>query len=336
MLRFLGVGAALLLCAAGGGVGYLAVRKPAQRPASTERIERTPARLARGRYLVEHLTHCLSCHSDQQMDRYGMPPKPGTLGQGGYPFDSKLGVPGVVCAQNITPDPDYGIGGWTDGEVLRAFREGVDRSGDALFPMMPYPYYHSMSDEDARSIVVYLRTLEPVHHPVPQKQLDFPVNLLVKSAPQPLEAPVEAPEDAKDHLAYGKYLVTIAGCVECHSPHDAHGQKLPGKDFSGGWSLSLVSAGGGKPVHVVPPNITPDPDAYFGTATKEQWIGRVKSFASMEGAAPIATPGRNTIMGWVEYAGLTEPDLGAIYDYMKTVPPIKNKVEPFPDAPAGS
>jgi mono/diheme cytochrome c family protein len=335
MLKILGAVGALLLLAAGGGVGYLEVKKPAQHPPSSEIVERTPARLARGRYLVEHVTHCLGCHSDLQTAIYGMPPKPGTLGQGGYPFDDKLGVPGLVCAQNITPDPEYGIGRWTDGEVLRAMREGVDRDGNALFPMMPYASYRSMSEEDARSIVAYIRTLPPIHHSVPEKHIDFPVNLLVKSVPQPLDGPVQTPDDAKDHLAYGKYMVTLAGCQECHTPHDDHGQKLPGKEYSGGWVLTIVGPPGQKPLHVVPPNITPDPDAYFGKATKEQWIGRVRSFASMESAPPVATPGRNTIMGWVEYAGLSDQDLGAVFDYIKTVPPLKNNVEPFPDAPAG-
>lgn len=111
-------------------------RRPAQRPPSTERIERTPARLVRGAYLVEHVADCLTCHSDLRADRYGMPIKPGTVGQGGFAFGKEFAVPGVVCAQNITPDPENGIGTWTDGEVLRAVREGVDKNGNALFPML--------------------------------------------------------------------------------------------------------------------------------------------------------------------------------------------------------
>jgi mono/diheme cytochrome c family protein len=313
-------------------VGALALKRPAQRPASSETIERTPARLARGTYLVEHVSHCVKCHSGADADRFGQPPKAGQIGQGGMVFDEKVGVPGVVAAQNITPDPDYGIGRWTDGEVLRAFREGVDRNGDALFPMMPYSYYHAMSDEDARSVVVYLRSLAPVHHEVPKKRINFPVNLLIKSVPQPLDAPVHAPSDEQDHLGYGKYLVTIAGCRECHTPHDAHGQLVPGRDFAGGWPMA-IRTGDGRVLRVVPPNITPHPTAFFGTATKEEWIGRVRAFAGMDREnAPMVAPGRNTHMAWAAYAGMTDPDLGAIYDYLKTVPPVENHVDPFPDA----
>jgi mono/diheme cytochrome c family protein len=322
----------LLVLLAGIAVAALTAKRPAQRPASTEAVERTPERLSRGTYLVQHVTHCLGCHSGLDFERFGLPPKAGQLGQGGLPFDQKFGVPGVVAAQNITPDPEFGIGGWTDGEVMRAFREGVDKNGDALFPMMPYSYYHAMSDEDARSVLVYLRSLAPVHHEVPKKNIAFPVNLFIKSAPQPLDAPVHTPDDAKDHLAYGKYLVTIASCRECHTPHDDHGQLLPGRDFSGGWKMALTGPDG-KIMHVSPPNITPHPEAYFGTATKEMWIGRVRAFAGLEGdQAPKASPGHNTVMGWTAFAGMTDQDLGAIYDYLKTVPPIENHVDPFPDA----
>lgn len=327
-------GVALAVVAlAGLGVGALAMKRPNQRVASGETVERTPARLARGTYLVEHVSHCLECHSGLDLDRFGQPPKAGQLGQGGMVFDARFGgVPGMVAAQNITPDPDYGIGRWTDGEVLRAFREGVDKNGDALFPMMPYSYYHAMSDEDARSVLVYLRSLAPVHNQVPKKRIDFPVNLLIKSVPKPVDGPIEAPNDDTDHLAYGKYLVTIAGCRECHTQHDAHGQLVPGREFAGGFSMA-IRAGDGTVRHVVPPNITPHPTAFFGTATKESWIGRVKAFAGMDGdKAPTVPPGRNTHMAWTAYAGMTDRDLGAIYDYLKTIPPIENHVESFPDA----
>src|SRR6185369_9915526 len=101
-----------------GCISWLALRKPASRPASTEKIEATPARVARGEYLVEHVSDCLGCHSDH-LDTFGYPVKPGTEGQGGFIFDRNLGFPGVVAAQNITSDPADGLGNWTDGEVLR-------------------------------------------------------------------------------------------------------------------------------------------------------------------------------------------------------------------------
>jgi len=326
LLKILGKIVIALVLAFGLALLWLALRSPRMRPPSAEKIEATLARMARGEYLVLHVADCLGCHSDFHSDRFAIPVKVGTEGQGGFPFDKKLGVPGLVQAQNITPDEETGLGAWTDGEIMRAIREGVNRKGEALFPMMPYPYFHEMSDEDVRSVVVYLRTLKPIHHAVAKRRLDFPVNLLVKFAPKPEAGPVVAP-DPKDSLAYGKYLVTIAGCKECHSPHDDKGQRIPGQDFSGGWVMP------GPWGRVVTANITPDPGSYMGQASREEFIGRIKSFESLGGEnAPLAAPGRNTLMPWPRFAGMTEDDLGAIYDYLKTVKPISKKIDPFPDA----
>ena len=223
-MKVLGWLVLVVALAAGGLLAFLALKKPAMRPPSTEKIEATPARLARGRYLVENVSDCLGCHSDFHKDRFAIPTKRGTEGQGGFPFDKSLGVPGLVQAQNISSDPEYGLGNWTDGEILRAFREGIKRDGTALFPMMPYQKLRVMSDEDARSVVVYLRTLKPIRHAVAARRLDFPVNFLVKFEPKPLDGPVPDP-DPKDMVAYGRYLATIGGCVECHTPMDSKGRR---------------------------------------------------------------------------------------------------------------
>jgi mono/diheme cytochrome c family protein len=330
VLKVIGGALALAVLIAIGGVTWLVLRKPAARPASTEVIERTAARLRRGEYVVVHVSDCFGCHSEPRVDLYGAPPRVGTLGQGGFVFDKDYGVPGLLCAQNITPDPVNGIGNWTDGEVMRAFREGVDRNGDALFPMMPYRYYHSMSDDDARAVVAFLRSLPPVTHAVPVKKIDFPVNLLVKGVPQPLEGPVLTPDDAKDHLGYGRYLVTVAGCRECHTAHDDHGNLLPGRDYAGGWEMKMPAAEG-PPTRVVSANITPDPDAFFGKKSRQEWTDLVHSFAIVAEAPPKCARGSNTFMPWIAFSGMTDQDLAAIYDFMKTVPPVKNEVEPFPD-----
>lgn len=312
----------------GAGVAFLYAKKPAQRPPSAEKIEVTPARLARGEYLALHVVDCLLCHSEARFERYGLPRVPGSEGKGGFRFGKDFGIPGVLFARNITPDPETGIGKWTDGEVLRAIREGVDRDGNALFPMMPYPVYHEMSDEDARAIVVYLRALRPIRNAVPKSRIDFPVNLLIKSAPKPVDGPLVAP-DRKDTVAYGRYLTIIGGCRGCHTPESRPGQLIPGRDYQGGRAFK------GPWGRNVTPNLTPHKDAYLGRATKEEFIGRFRSFASLTGeAAPVASRGRNTLMPWLALSGATDEDLGAIYDFLKTLAPVENKVDPFPDAPA--
>jgi cytochrome c553 len=303
---------------------WLMARKPESRPASAEKIQATPAQLERGKYLVEHVSDCLGCHSDH-VGKFAFPVKPGTEGQGGMIFDKNLGFPGVVAAQNITPDPEFGLGKWTDGEIIRAFREGVDRGGNALFPMMPYQHLRNMSDDDAKSVVAYLRTLKPIHNTVPAKHIDFPVNLFVKFAPKPVDGAVPSP-DPHNSVAYGKYLTTIGGCYECHTPHDDHNALLPEKAFAGGWEMK------GPWGRNFTANLTPA-GAYMSHATREEFIGRFKAFASLNAAtAPDVPTGRNTIMPWIAFAGMTENDLGAIYDYLKTVKPVENKVVTFPDA----
>lgn len=322
--KFVGGAVLVVIAVVAGLVTWLAVRKPASKPASAEKIEATPERLARGRYVVEHVSDCLDCHSDHLL-RFSTPVKPGTEGQGGFIFDKNIGFPGVVAAQNITPDEDFGLGKWSDGEVIRAIREGIDRNGDPLFPMMPYEHFRSMSDDDVRSIVVYLRTLKPIHQTVPAKHIDFPVNLFVKFAPRPVEGAVATP-DRHDSVAYGKYLATIGGCYECHTPHDDKGKRISEKAFSGGWEMK------GPWGRNFTANLTPA-GPYMSHATKDEFIGRFKAFASMTPAsAPEVPTGHNTVMAWVALSGMTEQDLGAIYDYLKTVKPIDNKVVTFPDA----
>ena len=310
---------------AGIGVSYLALRKPDQRPASAERIEPTPQRLARGKYLVHHVSVCLDCHSERTT-AYGFPIKPGGEGAKGFVWNEAAHFPGVLAASNITPDPATGLGTWTDGEILRAIREGVDREGKALFPIMPYGHYRNLSDEDAKSIVAYLRTLEPLKYEKPAKALNMPLPLIEKFIPKPLETAVPEP-DRSDTLAYGKYLVTIAACAECHTPKNDRGESIPGMELAGGFEMHAPGA------RVVTANITPHPSTWMGKATKEEFIGRFKAFATVNASnAPQAEKGKNTLMPWLTYSGMTEEDLGAIYEYLKTVKPIENKVNPFPDA----
>jgi hypothetical protein len=324
-LKVVGVVVLVVVALVAIGVSYLAVRKPAQRPAAAEKIEATPERVARGKYLVHNVSICLDCHSERTY-AYALPFKPGREGVGGFVWDQKIGFPGTLAAANLTPDPETGLGKWTDGEILRAMREGVDREGNALFPIMPYGHYRSMSDEDAKSIVAYLRTLKPLRYERPEKSLDVPLNFIETFIPKPVEAPVAAP-DRSDTIAYGKYLTTIAACGECHTPKDDQGNALPGKELAGGFEMHTPQ------FRVVTSNITPHPTTFMGRATKEEFIGRFRAFSGYtHETAPQAPKGKNTLMPWIAYSGMTDEDLGAVYAYLRTVPPVENRINPFPDA----
>ncbi|HEX6160882.1 MAG TPA: cytochrome C, partial [Thermoanaerobaculia bacterium] len=283
-LKVVGIIAFALAAVLAGAVGWLSVKKPAQRAASADRIEATPERLARGKYLVHHASDCLGCHSDHDAT-FGFPVKAGTEGAGGFAWTKNMGFPGYVAAANITSDPITGLGSWSDGEVLRAIREGIDRDGNALFPIMPYKHLRNMSDDDAKAVVVYLRTLKPVRRVIAQKQLDPPLNFLEKFVPQPLTEPVPHP-DRGNSVAYGKYLTRIGGCYECHTPHDDKGNLDDARAFAGGWEMK------GPWGRNITSNITPHPETFVGRATKEEFIGRFR--ASLPDVVP--PKGRNTIM----------------------------------------
>jgi mono/diheme cytochrome c family protein len=322
LLRIVGILVLTVAALAAIGISYLSLRKPAQRAASAEKVQATPERVARGQYLVRHVGICFDCHSERVI-AYGLPFKPGREGVGGFVWDERSEFPGVLAAANLTPDRDTGLGAWTDGEIIRAIREGVDRHGNALFPIMPYGHLRSLSDEDASAIVAYLRTLKPQRYEKPKKTLNVPLNFIEKFVPEPLAAPVAAP-DPSDHLAYGKYLVSVASCVECHTPKDKQNAPLPGMDFAGGYEMHTPY------FKVTTANITPHASNWMGRATKEEFIARFHAFQNFDAAtAPQAKEGKNTLMPWISYSGMTDEDLGAIYDYLKTIKPIQKEVRPW-------
>src|SRR6202048_405454 len=117
-------------------------------------------------------------------------------------------LPGHIVAPNLTPDPETGTGTWSDDALARAIREGVGHDGRALFPMMPFQTFRALSDEDLASIVVFLRALPPVRNPLPATRLVFPVQYLIRTAPQPITQAVAAP-DITNPVKRGAYLAAI-------------------------------------------------------------------------------------------------------------------------------
>lgn len=315
----------LIVVVVGSALGYLVLRRPKLAPAPSIQIERTQARLERGAYLFNVLCDCGGCHSARDFSRFDGPTIPGHIGEGTV-FPPEMGLPGVVAPPNITPDKTTGIGTWTDGEKIRAIRDGVDKDGRALFPMMPYPYYHHMSDEDVYALVAYLDTLPPIQHAVPKTQLNFPVNYLIKSAPQPTgHVP---PPDQANTLKYGEYLVTLGGCVECHT-QEKNGDLIMSKRLAGGRVFNFPGAS------VATANITPDPDTGIGKWSEQQFLDKFYSYkAYLEKGPPKVGPESFTLMPWLGLSQLPPEDLKAIFAYLKSQPAIYNSIEKRPAAPA--
>ncbi|MCG3121614.1 MAG: Alcohol dehydrogenase (quinone), cytochrome c subunit [bacterium] len=302
----------------GAGLVYFFSAFPKVGPASDLKVEPTPEKIARGKYLANHVSVCIDCHSTRDFNYYSGPVVPGTEGKGGEEFRDAAGT---FYPRNITP---AALGNWTDGEIVRAIVSGIDKDGKALFPMMPYPIYSQLAQEDVEAIVAYLKTLPAISNEVPKSKLNFPLNLIVRTIPQPYK-PQPAPSPA-DTIANGKYLSIVAGCQFCHTPVDGKGQPLPGMDFAGGQEFKFPW---GAAVHSA--NITPEMDTGIGAWEKADFIGRFKEYAdSTQSHIAIAKDGDNTVMPWTMYAGMTEDDLGAIFSYLRTVKPVRHEVEKHP------
>ena len=172
-------------------VGWRPFIGPSARPVTDRRFTSTPERLERGRYMFTALNGCVDCHSEKDRSADGHPAVPGTEGSGRVWIEEEAPW---LTASNITPDEATGVGDWTDDELARAIREGIGRDGRALFPIMPYTLYRDMSDEDLASVIVYLRTLKPIRKQLPKTRIPFPPGPLINSVPQPVTAPVPAPD----------------------------------------------------------------------------------------------------------------------------------------------
>jgi mono/diheme cytochrome c family protein len=282
-------------------------------------IKPTETRLERGRYLANHVSVCVDCHSTRNWNKFSGPLVEGTLGKGGEVFDQRFGFPGSFYSKNITP---YGIGDWTDAEVLRAIASGVSKNGKALFPIMPHPNFGKMDKEDLVSIIVYLRSLKPIESKVPESIADFPMNLIINTIPKaPQYSVVPSKNDA---VAYGSYLFNAASCSECHTKQEK-GKPIEGMELAGGFEFPMVTGGIARSA-----NITQDKDTGIGKLTEADFVKRFKSYAdSTYVPNKVAKGSFNTTMPWTMYAGMKEEDLKAIYAYLKTVKPIHNSVEKF-------
>jgi mono/diheme cytochrome c family protein len=173
-------------------IGWRPFIGPKARPLTSRTFKATPERLARGKYLAESVTGCMGCHSPHDWTQHDAPVAPGMQGAGEpMPF---VGMPGKFRAPNLTPDPETGVGRWTDDQLARAIREGIGHDGRALFPLMPYPHFRHLPDEDLASITVFLRSLRPVRNPLPQSEIIFPVKYLIHGVPEPITAPVPPPD----------------------------------------------------------------------------------------------------------------------------------------------
>ncbi len=318
MAKRVGLGlAALVVLGITGMILNFYVRLPKSRPAPVMTAPTNPEAVERGRYLVHHVAGCVGCHSQVQESVPGEPPVEGKLGSG-RDFGEIPNYPVHIRAANLTPDKETGLGGWTDGEIARAIREGVSKDGRNLFPQMPYlTYRETLSDGEVLDIIAYLRTLKPVSNKPGPTTVNFPVSMFIRAAPQPLEAPPPPAPSPSDKMARGKWLLKTCSCNDCHDSVDDHMQKVPGKALAGGFKFPLPNDKG----YVIAPNITSDKATGIGAYSDDD-IRR----AIDEGKGKN---GRNLYtMPWSYYKGMTKEDKDALIAALREVPAVANVVPP--------
>jgi len=290
------------------------------RPVPQLTARRDSATVARGEYLFKVTWQCWGCHQPDPVDA-DLPPK------GGRVFDlSSIGPGfGVFYARNITPDTATGIGGWTDGEIVQAIREGVNNKRSPLFPLMPVDWLKNLSDVDALAIVSYLRSISPAHNAVPERRPSFIARALmtfnVIKPPPAITKPIVAPP-AGLTVAYGRYCATAAaGCADCHTPRNlSNGEFYLDSIFAGG-SIALGEPEDAPSVSYAA-NIRPDEVDGIGRWTEEQFVHAVTA-----GFRPDSTV-IDTHMPYAQYRFLEPRDLQAIYLYLKSLAPIRRTSPP--------
>jgi hypothetical protein len=169
-------------------------------------------------------------------------------------------------------------------------------------------------------VIAYIRTLKPVKSDVSPSKADFPMNFIINTIPS--KPSFTTRPDESNTLAYGKYLVTAASCMDCHSKAEK-GEMIAGMEFGGGMEFLMPSGA------VYSANITPD-ETGLKNMTKEGFLARFKMYADSNYHAPtVSATDFNTPMPWPLYAKMNEKDLGAIYEYLRTIKPVKNSVTKF-------
>ena len=274
------------------------VTKPTPKPAPTAKAD--PALVARGKYLANVLA-CNLCHTP-------MGPRGPIMEKawaGGFRMKEKFGE---WVSPNITPDVKTGIGGWSDAEIIAAVRTGVRKDGTKLKPIMPYPFYSQMTDEDAKALVTYLRALKPIENKVERVELKIPH--------------IPAPP-AKDYKGkQGEYLATIMHCAACHVPTDKTGMPDMKRAFAGGMKFELPPQMGTG--HLYAPNISSDTKTGIGKWTVAQIATSIKAMTRPNGK-PIMPPMAMYAAFWSK---MTDEDVTAVATFIKGLPPQVNKVPP--------
>jgi mono/diheme cytochrome c family protein len=266
--------------------------------------------IAKGQYIFALAGGC-ACHTV---------PK-GTPHAGGRAFPIPFGT---VYSTNITQDKETGLGDWTDQQIHDAMTKGIRRDGSRILPVMPYEKYSGMAPADLQALIAYLRTIKPVKKATPELKTWAP---FARSVGTPIflrifgrfsNAPNQAPPNGVER---GRYLVDhVSLCGDCHTPRNSLG--VPKQSYY----LAGASEKAG-PLGEAVANITPDKETGIGEWKREDVVELLHS-----GTKPDLDNVQGLMYEVIQgisygYKDMTKQDALAIADYLKSTPPIKNKVK---------
>ena len=276
----------------------------------------------RGRYLVDHVSLCIDCHTPRKPDGS---------------FDNMRYLGGTECFVNVDPaegtgclhtknltNDATGLANLTDTQIVDLFQHGVTPTGKALIPVMPYWLFHNMTDEDAHAIVAYLRTVPAVSHAVPASEPPWEAPAAPAEPIDPKTIP-PAPE-GDESAARGRYLAGMAGvCIECHTPQLGPEAPRPidmTRPFAGGRDFQPGLPSPPYPPHIYSRNLTQDATGLAGW-TADDVVKVLKQGQSRDGSA-ICLPMPSGPMG--QFGALTDDDARDIANYILTLPGVSNQV----------
>lgn len=263
--------------------------------------------LARGRYLT-HAADCEACHTADGGKPFA----------GGRPFQTDFGT---IYSPNITPDTKTGIGSWTDAQFLRALHEGRDDEGEHLYPAMPYAAYTYLTDRNVMAIKAYIFSMPAVSNDAPSNTLRFPYNRRELMAIWGLlynpNRRFEPVSDRSTNWNRGAYLVESLGhCGDCHTPRNLLQALNNRKKFGGGMAEGWRAY-----------NLSSDVDSGIGNwsnAELQQYLSTGHSMNRGSAFGPMAQAVH------LSFQNLTPSDLGAIVEYVRSVPPVASSDLPAP------
>lgn len=260
--------------------------------------------IARGKYIVTSLSHCNECHTSKSIRKTGLAVAELPLSGGDVihtPFAD-------FYAPNITPDEETGIGKFTDEQLARAIRYGINHEGLAMAPFMSYS---ELSDADLGAVISYLRTNKPVHNVVPPRDPNLLGKAILRFVMKPYDNPAVSTLKMADTTAvYGGYLTSSVGnCIGCHTNRSPVGEFV-GAPFSGGYVMEEEAG------RFTTPNLTPD----TATGRITYWSAEMFVNRFRQGKLVPGTP-----MPWDYYKNMTDNDLKAIYNFLQSLPPTTNE-----------